>query len=685
MSLVMCGVCNTSIAPGERSTTMPMKGATVTVHEDCYRQTLNKAYRTFCQHCQNARIGPELIPRSFFSIEDGQESLQRAINHIAASDSDPQSAAERVIFLLVAARALYFRPRLPAGLRAEIQKIIDANQARAAAAAVAIPPTPPPAPVAPAPRPVRRYVPEPPHIPQPRPGFDRNAKLPRATALLPQIVSDILAIVGRAVNLVWDPGIGTAATDLMATIYFNPYWFEEKLDAVGYGMVYHETGHIKFSAHLHGIMGKAKQEGGEALMHIVNLILDRHDDELGAAASPGLAMVLRKRLGYLFPRIRTRYPWEDFAYACKKRTQPRFPETRAAMRVLRRLKQSGKWTEEAVLEAAICIRKILGHSPNEESAEEQGFVRFMAAVAKAESGPPLTQVQIDNLDKAIQVMLVGARNNDLKRLQRLLRMQEGSPPPTVAHRKGWVEPEIIREREVDPAAYQAVRQTVAGEVARARALFRSIESPVETVVRFQDEGELDFQNLSRLVTGLGGCFAYTTVDRDLDASIHLAQDLSSSMTGAGEEFARKLGVIFTESILTLRPYVEGHAWGYRTAGRKSYVFDYGPCRVGSALAKAKADGSNADWEALTVISRELRRSTRRRKVIIMIGDDGPSDPEEVNRLAARLLQANIPVIHILVGVVAAPRIYPVQLLFRSFPELVGEFGSVLDKIFRWSL
>ena len=100
----------------------------------------------------------------------------------------------------------------------------------------------------------------------------------------------------------------TAATDCVSTVYINPRYFVADDQSLGYGIVYHEGGHIMYSPEGVALLRKARERGnafrinekptpqGDLMVHIVNILLDRKDDRATAKARPGIALTLRRRL-----------------------------------------------------------------------------------------------------------------------------------------------------------------------------------------------------------------------------------------------------------------------------------------------------------------------------------------------------------------------------------------------------
>lgn len=516
------------------------------------------------------------------------------------------------------------------------------------------------------------------------PKEDMSEKDLRITqSIISQMRTDMLAITQKPFSLIISRETEVAGTDCLSQIHFNPAPFEQGKIDLGYGTGYHEAGHIKYSSKLYDAKLKA---GDEITGHIVNLIMDRHDDYLNAKDAPGFSDTLRLRLKEYFPGHRGRNPWEDFAFACKKWTRPRFPASVQAMKIVKKLHREESWNTQAVVEAAQKIRDILSKDlpPIKQYQQEEGFMLYMRGIDQIERGPRLTPKQIQQIKQLQKNILQVERKDELGALQKFLaqaKKNQGNQPCSIPpHQLNLTKTEIIKPSK-DAGKYQEVLSNINNHVNALRNALERIDSPVESTVRFQEEGELDHLNLSRLVLGFKDCFETTVMERDLDVEIHLALDQSGSMMGKKINYARQLGVLFNEAILSKKTFIDGHIWGYYS-NDQAIIYDYGSCTKNNPVVTAQADGGNADWEMLSIIAKNLAKSRRQQKVIIVVGDDGPSDSQKVNQLATKLAGHGIPTIHIMVGVFAAPKIYPVELLFQDFPELIQNFGKILLTILK---
>ncbi len=681
--LEACRYCSMVIRPAEKRITVNLDGQKQSFHQEHYRELLGKGYREFVEKAQGMGLPPELIPSSFQSIEEGREAIGKAVSALLAGIKSEEEQIKSIApYFKISRRYFFFKAGVPENLLPKIIQFLKEPEPvytkvdfakKEAKTTVA----------APEPEPIIPRILIPPITPNFNPGFQANLKLGETRKVLPLLRNDLLAIIQRPFQLVFDPSVTTAATDCKEIIRFNPYPFENNQSELGFGIGYHEAGHLRHSRDLADLIRVAKEEGGEILGTIANLILDRRDDRLSAEKFPGFAMLLRKRLKYLFPGHRGRNPFEDFAYACKKGTKPRFRESYRAMKLVRKLGKKNIWTIFDVVETAEKILNILRQfiPENEAKAEEESLMVFLTAVSQIEQGPDLSPEQKTELEKAITGILKTVRNDELEKLRKALKIPAVSAIslPPIAQRK--IKPpkveKIVKSVQV---AYRQVAAKIRNYINAARVSLSRIESFSEYTLHYQEKGELDLENLASLVTDRADCYQSTILEHDLDLEVHLALDTSSSM-GEVIHSARQLVVLFCEAILNIAPGVEGHVWSYNSDDKgTAKIVDYGKCRPGIAFVEAAASGGNADYEALSVMSRAIQKSHHKRKIVIMVGDDGPSNPKEVNELATALFRQGVPVIHLLVEVFAAPRIFPIELLFNSFPELLSEFGGIITSI-----
>ncbi|MEI7671161.1 MAG: hypothetical protein WCK00_03520, partial [Deltaproteobacteria bacterium] len=217
---------------------------------------------------------------------------------------------------------------------------------------------------------------------------------------LPRLMNDVSMLVARPFRFVWDPASETASTDCIAEIRVAPRPFIEGEREVGYGTVYHETGHIRFSPYGTKLLARANDEGGPVLQSLINIILDRKDDSFTAEHAPGFADTLRRRL-LVIRTLARRMPYksslsrmslaeqsrflrnakpknayEDFFLSAKCGKAPRLPATKRAMKHVRMDNIRGASLEK-LLWIAKRVRDILGDDSEDGQSQaraESGFV-----------------------------------------------------------------------------------------------------------------------------------------------------------------------------------------------------------------------------------------------------------------------------------------------------------------------
>ena len=89
---------------------------------------------------------------------------------------------------------------------------------------------------------------------------------------------------------------------------------------------------------------------------------------------------------------------------------------------------------------------------------------------------------------------------------------------------------------------------------------------------------------------------------------------------------------------------------------------------------------NSDTHLLDYAGASLLCSTKRRKILLVLCDNGPDDIELVRKKGQQLLARGVIPIHLLIGVHGTPQIYPIELIFSDFDECIEEIGSVLKLI-----
>lgn len=531
---------------------------------------------------------------------------------------------------------------------------------------------------------------------------------------LPVLLNDIAALVARPFRLFFDPNIETACTDCLAEVRIAPSFFLDGEREVGFGIAYHECGHIRWSPFGVKLLERARKEGGETLQHLTNLVLDRRDDMLTTDFATGFAERLRNRLPYLctmslreafepifrewvarersvdgskeaFLRFlahwRPEDPYEDFFYACKWHRSPRFPQVRRAMKFVAR-KELLDATPEKLLWIAKQVRELLGEErePAERRSREADFTKLVFAFLRAEGGKldgqKVSGKVLRLIYAAIANFLAVQRENQFKLLLSRLRQGTSSVGPISVGKA-----ETVPVRQIPPSArfapaYQGFRSQVGPLVDPLVRKLRKLDSPSEYTLHGRDEGEIDFSESARIATGLSGYHEETVVERNIDAEIHLAIDASGSMMGERILNAKKIATMFSEAILALQPMCVGKIWGFNSDA----IYDFGKLGNQSGFVALEGDAGNSDTHLLRVVGKELGKSKKRRKLLLVLADDGPDSADEVRQIAAQLLARGILVVHLLVGVHGSPAIYPYELLYGSMGECLAQFGDLLTRI-----
>ncbi len=520
---------------------------------------------------------------------------------------------------------------------------------------------------------------------------------------LPRLMNDVSMLVARPFRFVWDPAVETASTDCIAEIRVAPRPFLEGEREVGYGTVYHETGHICFSPYGTKLLTRAHAEGGPVLQSLVNIILDRKDDSLTAEHAPGFEDTLRKRLlvirtlarrvqyknslsrmslpeqSRFLRNAKPKNAYEDFFLAAKCGKAPKLPATKRAMKYIRLDNIRGASLEK-LLWIAKRVREILGEeteNDQDQAQAESGFVSMGTEIDKAERGKKLKPELIQAINAAVKMYIGALRTRSIDSLIRQIVSQGITyPGPLSVGTAQFVPVEKIPPQARYAPQYEEIRSGVTGLVDPLVKALRNINTPSEFELYGRDEGELDLTESARIATGLGGIYQETVVERDIDAEIHLAIDSSGSMEGNKIERAKELGVVFTEAILAINQTCLGRIWSFNSESIK----DYGPVGGTSGFVLVEGGAGNSDTHMLPIVGKELLKSTKRRKIMIILCDDGPDSIETVKRLTQQLIARGVIVIHLLVGVHGTPDIYPVELVYSSIEECLEEFGNLLKTI-----
>lgn len=543
----------------------------------------------------------------------------------------------------------------------------------------------------------------------------------------PRLVNDCIMLAQRPVHFHWDPTIGTAATDCLAQIWMSPHFFLEDLIDIGYGTAYHECGHILHSPYGTKLLQEAEAIGGATLKHIVNIVVDRKDDILTAAHAPGFASTLRNRLAYIctmtrrgavkahlealaakraqqsppgrvtapifdplapenFERImksiKPSDPYEDFFFAAKWHKRPRTRAVKKAMKYLsaRRLLNA---SPAKILWLCQKIRAILGDPPdvNQEQAEAWfiQLCRLGLAVAGRDPAVKLDPRIAQALQAMIKQYVATVRKGGLERLLGQLKAASMvHPGPISVGRKEKVPVRTVSAGPQHAAAYEQRLVEVQPLVDPLIKTLRKLDNPSEFTIYGQDEGDLDFAECARIATGLSGYHQETVTERDINAEIHLALDCSGSMTGEKLEQAKQIATVFTEAMLVLGDDMKGHLWAFSSRA----IYDYGPVSKTSAFTTAEGEEGNSDTHMLAHVGGRLAKSRQRRRVLLVLGDDGPDDMKLAAQMSRQLMARGIVVVHLLVGVHGTPEIYPFELVYTSMAECLDQFGSLLEAIIK---
>lgn len=536
--------------------------------------------------------------------------------------------------------------------------------------------------------------------------FERDMQILKN--ILPQLINDISMIIGRPFELIWDPTIPTASTDCKAQVRMTPFFFLNGLREVGFGTGYHESGHIKYSPYGTELLTRAHREGGDELQSIMNIMLDRKDDLLTADDAPGFAPTLRERLAYICTMTRRslvtdRLPkvsqaqvtkllknWkaanahEDFFFAAKWHKRPRTAESARAMKYLKR-ERLLKAGQEELMWIAHRINGILGPRPASMNARLNLSQMLMIALAVAAGSPDGDQeVRVSpKLLKAINQVtkqfLGAVRKSGIEQLLKTIKNLDMMWPGPIS--TGLSETVPVKKMQLS-GKYQAKYQELLSEVQYLVDPLvdelKKLDTPSEFTIYGQDEGELDLTEAARIATGLSGYYMDTVLERDVDAEIHLAVDCSSSMCGQKLRQAKQIGVLFSEALMALSETCTGHSWAFSSIA----IYDLGEPSRETALMGIKGEAGNSDTHMLHHVGQALAKSQKRRRILLVLCDDGPDNIEKAREITQQLMARGIIVVHLIVGVHGTPNIYPIELLFTSMQECLEEFGTLLQTVIK---
>jgi hypothetical protein len=531
----------------------------------------------------------------------------------------------------------------------------------------------------------------------------------------PILCNDVGMLIGKPFRLVWDPETETASTDCLAEVRIAPWPFLVGMRRLGFGMAYHEAGHILSSPYGAKLLAESAKED-EAVKHVLNLILDRKDDMLTIQVAPGFETDMRRRLPVIctlsrhaeaekatrgwkvaldtprkrgakaaakeremdgderlrfLSRLRPQDAFEDFFFACKWHRRPRTKAARKAMKYLTRTKLLAM-SPARLLWTAQRIAQILGQTEDgkrqvSRSVRSDGFLLVGSRVSKV-----LRRVAKRHVERH--------RKNGLEQLeQRLKAAARTNPGPFgVSDKKNEVPIKQLKPRPQDAGEYRRLVSSVDGWSEQLKRVLRKINSPSEYTLYGQDEGEIDFSEAARIAAGLGGFRQETVIERDVDAEIHLAIDCSGSMFGDKVLRAKQLAALFSEGLGSLGGMCDGHLWAYNSEG----IYDLGDVAAPQAVCQLEGGGGNSDTHMLVHVGKTLCKSKRKRRILIVLCDDGPDDAREANRLSQLLLARGVLVIHLLVGVHGTPQIFPIELIYTSMDECLDDFGKLLEVVIK---
>lgn len=530
----------------------------------------------------------------------------------------------------------------------------------------------------------------------------------------PILCNDIGMLVCRPFTLIWDSTISTASTDCKAEIMLSPRFFIEGHRDVGYGTAYHECGHIRHSPYGVKLLQRCDKEGGSIRRMIMNIILDRKDDMLTVKDASGFAVLLRLRLTYIctmtrreelkeelqrrgivderdiiaiLKHFKPRDCYEDFFFAAKWHKSPRFKEVSQVMKKYLARRRLLNASPAYLFWVAEQIHKRLGDPPErKEDNDNSRFATLMALALLVERGesPPFGEGRMklspslaQALKQMVQRYLATARTSGLKGLiQRLktMGMVHAGPLSTGGTKK--VPLKKVKPGAQYASAYHSLLTEVESQIYPLTQRLRKIDNPSEFEIFGQDEGELDLSESARIATGLTGFHLETVTERDIDAEIHLALDCSGSMAGEKLHSAKKLAVVFSEAISILAPACAGRLWAFNAEA----IYDFGPPSNMSGFVTIEGEAGNSDTHMLKEVGSQLGKSQKRRKVLLVLCDDGPDDMKEAKKLSHQLMARGVVVVHLLVGVHGTPSIYPFELLYASMDECLNEFGDLIESI-----
>lgn len=500
---------------------------------------------------------------------------------------------------------------------------------------------------------------------------------------------DAIGIAGRAMR--WDlVHQGTASTDCRTYVTFNPEPYLNGFIEAGNGRGFHEAGHVAFD-HLLGpeLLTKAHEEDG-VLGQILNLVMDRRTDDLNVAKNPGFALALRRRIGHLFPgaagkngtiaSVRTSV-YDDFSYACKKKTRPRHAVVRKCVQLVHRAigrvnREKDPYPYGHLLVVSRQVKALLdAHlSPDEkeQKKEREAFQRFVEKLEKLIHGGKASQRMQQAFRAAVAQMLQVERVQAMQGLPIQVQALRGASGPSRGTGGTNPDPRVVKV-PLNPTAYATSLARVARHVPRMRQVLEELSEPVTRERKGLESGDLDFDELATLVVGGRDCMMQSEEAEELDVAIAFLLDLSGSMESHTETI--DLGTLLNEACLEFLSHVDLRVWGFNEK-----AFDCGPAARGNGIAGLRCDGGTDETFGLRTAGESLLGLDRRFKAVITVCDGGPMDPKAVEKVCADLMRQGILPIRLLVGVDVTPKTYPVELLFPSFDAVFQELSVLFRQL-----